>query len=91
MIPVSEFFIPVEQSRFVNRFDTADGSSSGSGLVLPMMMSSPDTRVPGQMSPSSSSLSYVPWRMPSVVSRVGRSSSSFVSEPCFFSSSLKDR
>ena len=57
MIPVSAFFIPVEQSRFVNRFETADGSSSGSGLVLPMMISSPDTRVPGQMSPSSSSLS----------------------------------
>mmetsp|Transcript_29662 Transcript_29662/g.73496 ORF Transcript_29662/g.73496 Transcript_29662/m.73496 type:complete len:201 (-) Transcript_29662:2653-3255(-) len=91
MMPVSEFFMPVLQSRLVNRLDTAEGSSSGSGLVLPMIMSSPDTRVPGHMRPSSSSLSYVPCRIPNVVSRVGRSSSSLVRDPCFFSSSLKER
>mmetsp|Transcript_7249 Transcript_7249/g.11397 ORF Transcript_7249/g.11397 Transcript_7249/m.11397 type:complete len:201 (+) Transcript_7249:978-1580(+) len=91
MMPVSVFFIPVLQSRLVKRLDTAEGSSSGSGVVLPMMMSSPDTRVPGQIRPSSSSLSYVPWRMPSVVSRVGRSSSSLVRLPIFFSSSLNER
>mmetsp|Transcript_9366 Transcript_9366/g.42649 ORF Transcript_9366/g.42649 Transcript_9366/m.42649 type:complete len:201 (-) Transcript_9366:4126-4728(-) len=91
MMPVSEFFMPVEQSRLVKRLAAAEGSSSGSGLVFPMMISSPLTRVPGQIRPSSSSLSYVPWRMPSVVSLLGLSSSSLVSEPCFFSSSLKDR
>ena len=48
MIPVSEFFIPVLQSRLVNRFDTALGSSSGSGDVFPMMMSSPTRGCPGR-------------------------------------------
>lgn len=36
--------------------------------------------------PSSSSLSYVPCRVPAVISRLGRSIDSWMSEPCFFSS-----
>ena len=46
----------------------------------------PDTRVPGGAMPSSSSLSYVPCRVPAVISRLGRSMDSCTRLPCFFSS-----
>lgn len=53
------------------------------------MMSSPLTRVPGGTSPSASSLSYTPCRMPWVVEGSGHSMVSLLMLPCFFSSSCR--
>lgn len=50
----------------------------------------PETRVPGGAIPSSSSLSYVPRFKPTVISRRGRSMTSCIRLPCFFSSALYD-
>ncbi|KAI9585078.1 hypothetical protein GQX74_006973, partial [Glossina fuscipes] len=58
-MPVSELRRNVEASRFVNLLVVPSNSSSFSGkvIVLPITTSSPDTRIPGAMMPSSSNLS----------------------------------
>ncbi|KAH0356966.1 putative DNA-directed RNA polymerase II subunit RPB2, partial [Aureobasidium melanogenum] len=58
------------------------------GAVLPMMISSPETRVPGAMIPSSSSLSYVPCFILMVSPRVGFSNCSTTDMPTRFSWSI---
>ena len=88
--PASEWRKHTDASRRVKRCATP-GASSGSGVVLPMTTSSPDTRVPGGAMPSASSLSYVPCRIATVASRSGASITSCTSDPCFFSSALYDR
>mmetsp|Transcript_10449 Transcript_10449/g.26289 ORF Transcript_10449/g.26289 Transcript_10449/m.26289 type:complete len:200 (-) Transcript_10449:1688-2287(-) len=93
MMPVSLDRSTTELSRLVYRCCFCPRSLSFwlRGVVLPTMTSSPDTRVPGAIRPSSSSLSYEPCRMPWHVSREGFSNSSYDIWWLRFSSSRYER
>ena len=80
-MPLSLGFIAWLASRFVKRLGAPPSIPRSAGAVLPMMMSVPLTLTPGAISPSSSSLSYVPWRRPVHVSTLGTSKISWPDGP----------
>ena len=76
MMPLSCCLREVLSSFLLNRTGAPSGPSIWSGVVLPMMMSLPDTRVPGATRPSLSSFLYEPCLRPVQSSRIGTSNDS---------------
>mmetsp|Transcript_17194 Transcript_17194/g.58084 ORF Transcript_17194/g.58084 Transcript_17194/m.58084 type:complete len:242 (+) Transcript_17194:510-1235(+) len=76
MMPLSLGRIAVEASRLVNREGSPSAVTAAAGVVLPMMMSVPETRTPGETMPSASTFSYEPCLIAVQSPRSGRSNTS---------------